>query len=362
MNKQLISALLGTAILAGCLWTLSDSAAGFVTPAATPVAPPGPVKSDSDRLLPGSALWQATPTATPSMPRIHDIDGELIESMIELHPRQLNQVKRELPPVTTDNNLPLGSVIQDTPPQNDDFDQALAITTLPYTDNGSTIDATTAADDPALCAGSGNARGATVWYRLVAPASGVLLVTTQGSSYDTMLAAFGGDRGNLTMLACNDDYGGTVQSRIYLNMDAGTIYYIEVADYYADGVGGNIVLSADYAPPFTSCAEATGIPQVECDALVSLYNSAGGPGWANKGGWLSSIMPCSWYGVACSEGHVTRVGLYDNHLSGSIAAELRNLTNLQGLDLGYNQLSGPIPTELSSLTNLQSLYLDETWS
>ena len=53
------------------------------------------------------------------------------------------------------------------------------------------------------------------------------------------------------------------------------------------------------------------------------------------------------------------VGLYlnQNGLSGTIPAELGNLTSLQALYLWGNGLSGTIPAELESLTNLQRLYL-----
>jgi len=46
-----------------------------------------------------------------------------------------------------------------------------------------------------------------------------------------------------------------------------------------------------------------------------------------------------------------------NQLTGSIPPELGNLTNLFGLYLGFNQLTGSIPRELGDLTNLRTLYL-----
>ena len=45
--------------------------------------------------------------------------------------------------------------------------------------------------------------------------------------------------------------------------------------------------------------------------------------------------------------------LRGNRLSGSIPAELGNLTNLTHLDLGRNELSGCIPHAMRDLRNLQ---------
>jgi hypothetical protein len=63
------------------------------------------------------------------------------------------------------------------------------------------------------------------------------------------------------------------------------------------------------------CSTVTEIPQIECEALVTLYNSTNGPGWVNRAGWLSNSTPCSWYGVACANGHVSALWL---HYPGSV--------------------------------------------
>jgi hypothetical protein len=138
---------------------------------------------------------------------------------------------------------------------------------------------------------------------------------------------------------------------------------------------------------FAQCETVSEIPMSECEALVSLYNSAGGDSWSNNSGWLISNTPCSWYGVLCLNGHVSNLTLpsnqlsgsippelgnlanliqlylWSNQLSGSIPSQLGNLANLTELALNYNQLSGSIPSELGNLANLTRLYLDnnELW-
>lgn len=240
---------------------------------------------------------------------------------------------------------------------NDDFDQAFEIMGLPFTYVGSTVGATTAADDPELCVGSGTARGATVWFRLVAPVSTPLLLNTFGSNYDTMLAVFTGERGNLTMLACNDDFG-SLQSQVQMNLVAGTVYFIEVAHYDSSGAGGDLVLSGE-AIPFTSCASVVGMSQTECEALVDLYNNTNGSAWLNRTNWLVTNRPCEWYGVSCNYGVVTGLFLNGNQLNGTLPSQLGNLGGLQFLWLHNNALVGTIPATLGNLSNLRMLYLYE---
>jgi Leucine-rich repeat (LRR) protein len=112
------------------------------------------------------------------------------------------------------------------------------------------------------------------------------------------------------------------------------------------------------ASPAFDCVNVTEIPSAECQALVALYNGASGVSWGNSTGWLSTLTPCSWHGVACLGAHVSQLNLFSNLLSGSIPPELGNLVNLQVLDLDTNQLSGNIPPQLGNLANLQFFDLD----
>ena len=103
---------------------------------------------------------------------------------------------------------------------------------------------------------------------------------------------------------------------------------------------------------------------VESDraALVALYNATAGANWTNNTNWLSSEALSEWHGVETDEdGRVTALYLSDNELSGKIpAAELGDLTNLQGLFLSRNMLDGEIPAELGDLASLQRLYLAQS--
>jgi len=105
----------------------------------------------------------------------------------------------------------------------------------------------------------------------------------------------------------------------------------------------------------SALANTLGVPDAEYNALVALYNSTNGDGWANHENWLTENT--NWYGVFIEDGHVTGIYLGYNQLTGTIPPELGNLAYLLMLSLWGNQLTGAIPPELGDLTNLSSLYL-----
>ena len=104
------------------------------------------------------------------------------------------------------------------------------------------------------------------------------------------------------------------------------------------------------------CALVTDVSPFECDALVALFESTNGDGWGYTN-WLISPTVNDWYGVTVTDGHVTKLNLFENQLSGSIPPELGNLSNLEYLYLNENQLSGSIPHELGNLNEITSLDL-----
>lgn len=106
---------------------------------------------------------------------------------------------------------------------------------------------------------------------------------------------------------------------------------------------------------FTTEDMMTGMAQ-DSLALVALYNATNGPNWANKTNWLTGPVS-TWQSITVTAGRVTQINLASNGLSGTLPAELGNLTNLISLYLNTNQLTGSIPAELGQLASLQQLYL-----
>lgn len=82
--------------------------------------------------------------------------------------------------------------------------------------------------------------GKGVWFKYTPTGTGPVLVSTCGSSFDTVLAVYSGSCGALTPVSCDDDYGpacsGTQQASLTFSGTAGTTYYI-LAGGYASAAG-----------------------------------------------------------------------------------------------------------------------------
>lgn len=144
--------------------------------------------------------------------------------------------------VGPENRAPASGSWLATAAANDDFDAAVIITALPFSDSTTTSEASTAVDDPS-CFGA----GPTVWYAFTAPVDGLYEANTFGSDYDTTLGAYAGTRGTLIELSCSDDAIG-LQSRVQIQMAAGeTVYFMVGA--FGSGPGGNLVFNLDVAAP-----------------------------------------------------------------------------------------------------------------
>jgi hypothetical protein len=118
------------------------------------------------------------------------------------------------------------------------------------------------------------------------------------------------------------------------------------------------ILRAQAQEPSTfDCTAVTEIPQQECEALVAFYTSTDGDNWYNNSGWLHSMTPCSWFGVTCDAGHVSRLEMDQNIPNGSLPPELAHLAELKVLRLTFNGLTGEIPPQIGDLTNLLLLDL-----
>ena len=67
--------------------------------------------------------------------------------------------------------------------------------------------------------------------------------------------------------------------------------------------------AAPTRPAQFDCGNVTEIPTTECEALVALYESTDGDNWNDNTGWLATDTPCSWFGVTCEAGNVSKLNL-----------------------------------------------------
>jgi hypothetical protein len=94
------------------------------------------------------------------------------------------------------------------------------------------------------------------------------------------------------------------------------------------------------------------VSAAERAALVALFESAGGPKWTHRVGWLGPPgTECRWHGVQCGQRDngqsvIVRLDLTDNNLRGGLPEALGGLQGLESLDLYGNQLTGRIPEPL----------------
>jgi hypothetical protein len=141
------------------------------------------------------------------------------------------------------------------PPPNDNFANAINITTLSFNDVQDSSGATTEAADPtppSSCVqqftpaqgntgGQPNGRYNTIWYKFTPIFSANLDVytgsfanlTPNNSNYDTVLSIWTGTQGSLTGVACNDDTApGIILSQLQgVPLTASTTYYIMVSSF-----------------------------------------------------------------------------------------------------------------------------------
>ena len=114
---------------------------------------------------------------------------------------------------------------------------------------------------------------------------------------------------------------------------------------------------------------AMSISTVERAALIALYTETNGDSWSANNGWKTTPLAedgfsmlgseCIWFGVTCdpTDSHVVHLNLPANQLTGSLPAELGNLTHLETLNLSSNRLTGILPAEIGYLSNLRWLFV-----
>ena len=186
-------------------------------------------------------------------------------------------------------------------PSNDDFAHRILVTNFPATLSGSNIDATLEPDDPM--------GRRDVWWQWMAPISGPVTISTEGSSFDTILGIFtNAVLSQLGWVASNDNYtNGLYTSRVNIQAVAGTAYQIAVSGgVYDDGSGTIVLKIIPGAPPandnFTNRIWLTGI---RTNFTANNYGATCEPGEPNTGFYDVGNQTVWWSWQAPADGRVT---------------------------------------------------------
>ena len=153
---------------------------------------------------------------------------------------------------------------------NDTFADAALITGVSGSLAGSTVNASREANEPTH---GGYGGSASIWYSWTAPSDGTLALSTQGSSFDTLLGAYTGTNvANLNPLATNDDSGGGLWSAVTVYISAGTRVAIAIDGY--GGLRGSTTLGWTFTPVATPT-----VPDAPTGVTASPGNGRISVGW-----------------------------------------------------------------------------------
>jgi hypothetical protein len=161
-------------------------------------------------------------------------------------------------------------------PTNDDFDAATVISGLPFIDSISTVDATTAGDDP-FCNGFEH----TVWYSFTPTQDVTIRADTSGSDYATSLSVYTGSRGALSQVAC-----ASFPAQVTFNASANTTYFFMVASACCGTPGGNLVFRLNPPPTnddIDNAAVIGGLPFTDSITTADATTAADDPSCNGNG-------------------------------------------------------------------------------
>ncbi len=130
-------------------------------------------------------------------------------------------------------------------PANDSFAERRVIDSDFGITTGNNLDATKEAGEPHHAGAIG---GSSVWWTWTPSRAGTATITTDGSSFDTVLAVYTGQSvGELAFVAANDDLSSSMQSEVVFPVQRGLPYHIAVDG--KSGNSGNIVMTLSFEGP-----------------------------------------------------------------------------------------------------------------
>ena len=140
-----------------------------------------------------------------------------------------------------------------TAPVNDDFANAITVSTVGFGDTKATTGATTEVGEPIpapapVCTSQEAVSTHSVWYRYTPGSSGTAVFNTIGSSTDSIIQVVTGSLGSFAAVTggCADNGAQGVGETVTFSVTSGTTYFIMVSDW--NGIGGTSVLNFASGP------------------------------------------------------------------------------------------------------------------
>jgi predicted Zn-dependent protease len=228
-------------------------------------------------------------------------------------------------------------------PTNDAFENASAITftTGSFQTTGFNTNATKQPGEPNHAT---NVGGRSVWWRWTAPANAPVLVTTQGSLFDTTLGIYTGASVNsLVTIASNDDLqDGVIQySNLTFQATAGTTYAIAVDGF--DGDSAFITLNLQSGAPAITTQPVSQAGQAGNSATFSATATA--IGTAPTFTWLRDGVAVGTSGVTTS---TTSLG--GSSYRGTITFSSLQSANAGSYTVTVTNNSGSVTSTAATLT------------
>jgi PKD domain-containing protein len=159
------------------------------------------------------------------------------------------------------------------PPGADDFDDAVAITALPFEQTADAAAATAAADDPRDCYWYA---GKSVWFSYTAQADGYVQAMITNAAFTPVLSAYTGTRGALAPVpGMCATYAGDAET---FPVTAGTTYHLLVQSAYPPYAGEvTLRLRGVPAAPNDDVAAAERVPGLPTSSTADLERSSAAP-------------------------------------------------------------------------------------
>ena len=236
-----------------------------------------------------------------------------------------------------------------TAPANDNFANAQFIPGPTKSISGTNVGATAEPGEPQHVAGVTPTHS--VWYTWTAPATGHVVFRTQGSNFDTVLAAYQGDSLSRSLpVASNDDTplpdGSVRQSQIRFGVRGGDVYRIVVDGFNAASVG-QVKLSwtsnDDFAAAQPLSGPALGSFSTVGGNTVGTERETGEPFHAGGFGSVGSVW-YTWTAPVTAKTELTTVSAnFDNVLAVYTGSSLTGLTQVAAATNGSPTTPGVAP-------------------